>query len=223
MFIDNICFKSKNLYNYANYIIRQEYINNGEYLNYYVTSKSLKTHDTFRELGSNNGQMVLKVLDRNWKSFFEANKDYNKNPHKYLGKPRIPNYKDKNGRNIFVLDSNKVHLKDDYIYFSWKPMKQFNNLFRTKVGNGLKEIRFIPRGSNYIMEIVYEVEIDNSLKESKNIIGIDLGVNNFITISNNIGIKPIIINGGIIKSMNQYYNKKQAEIRSQLKKENGLN
>ena len=28
LFIDNMCLKSKNLYNYANYIIRQEFIKN---------------------------------------------------------------------------------------------------------------------------------------------------------------------------------------------------
>ncbi len=33
-FIDEYCFKSKNLYNYANYIIRQEFINNGKWIHY---------------------------------------------------------------------------------------------------------------------------------------------------------------------------------------------
>lgn len=221
--IDELCFKSKNLYNYANYTIRQEFINNGEYIKFYDMCKILKTSEPYRELGSNIGQAILRLLDKNWKSFFVANKDYKKNPHKYLGKPRIPKYKDKNGRNIFILDSNKVHLKDGYIYFSWKPMKQFNNLFKTKIPIKPKEIRFIPRGFNYIMEVVYEVEVSSEVLESKNIIGIDLGVNNFVTIGNNIGIKPIVVNGGAIKSMNQYYNKKQAEMRKELKLNNGLN
>ena len=33
-FIDEYCFKSKNLYNYANYIIRQEFINNDRWIKY---------------------------------------------------------------------------------------------------------------------------------------------------------------------------------------------
>lgn len=221
-----MCFKSKNLYNYANYAnytIRQEYILNKKYINYNTIAGLLKTSESYRNLESNNGQAVLKILDKNWKSFFVANKDYQSNPHKYLGKPRIPNYKDKNGRNIFVLDSNKVHLKDDYIYFSWKPMKQFNNLFRTKIESRPKEARFVPRGFDYVMEVVYEVEIPSEKTISQNIIGIDLGVNNFVTIGNNIGLKPIVVNGGVIKSMNQYYNKKQAEMRKELKLNNSLN
>ncbi|NNG68289.1 RNA-guided endonuclease TnpB family protein, partial [Caldanaerobacter subterraneus] len=40
------------------------------------------------------------------------------------------------------------------------------------------------------------------------------GLNNFVTLVNNIGIKPIVINGKVIKSINQYYNKKKAELMS---------
>ena len=32
--IDEYSFRSKNLYNYANYIIRQEFINNGKWIKY---------------------------------------------------------------------------------------------------------------------------------------------------------------------------------------------
>jgi len=67
------------------------------------------------------------------------------------------------------------------------------------------------------MEIVYEVKVSEVKPESKNVIGIDLGVNNFATITNNIGLKPIIINGKGIKSINQYYNKQKAKIQSELK------
>ncbi len=35
---DELAFKSKNLYNGANYIVRQEFINNGKYLNAFDTS-----------------------------------------------------------------------------------------------------------------------------------------------------------------------------------------
>ncbi len=45
-------------------------------------------------------------------------------------------------------------------------------------------------------------------------IAIDLGVRNIITIVNNNGLKPFIIKGGVVKSFNQYYNKKRARIQS---------
>ncbi len=43
---------------------------------------------------------------------------------------------------------------------------------------------------------------------------IDLGVRNLITTVNNNGFKPFVIKGGIVKSMNQYYNKERARIQS---------
>ena len=50
----------------------------------------LKTSEPYKELMSQSSQCTLQVLDRNWKSFFVAIKDYSKNPNKYLGKPKLP-------------------------------------------------------------------------------------------------------------------------------------
>jgi putative transposase len=50
------------------------------------------------------------------------------------------------------------------------------------------------------------------------IAGIDLGINNFATITNNIGAQPIIINGKGLKAVNQFYNKQRAAIQSELMK-----
>lgn len=85
--IKDYCIKSNNMYNYALYIVRQEFINNGNYLNYHDTQKLLKTSEPYKALMSQASQCVLQVLDRNWKSFFVAIKDYMNNPSKYLGRP----------------------------------------------------------------------------------------------------------------------------------------
>lgn len=72
---DDYCKRSKNLYNHANYIIRQEFIKNSNFLKYNVMAKLMKTEDSFKLFGSNSGQYTLKILERNWKSFFVAIKD----------------------------------------------------------------------------------------------------------------------------------------------------
>lgn len=215
--IDQLSFKSKNLYNHANYIIRQEFINNNKWIQYNKLFHLIKNSEHYKNIGSNVGQQTLKVLDKTWKSFFVSIKDWKKNPSKYLGRPKLPKYKDKNGRFFVGIDNIKVSIIDGYIRFSWKPLKVLNNRFRTNVNGKLMQLRFIPKGSCYVMEIVYEIEVPEYDSESKRIVGIDLGVNNFATISNNAGLKPFIINGKIIKSMNQYYNKKKAELQSDLK------
>ncbi|MGG4080178.1 transposase, partial [Geobacillus stearothermophilus] len=69
----------------------------------------------------------------------------------------------------------------------------------------------------------YKKEIPNMIRESNRVVGIDLGLNNFVTMVNNIGETPIVINGKGVKSINQYYNKQKAYFQSILKKQNGLN
>src|SRR5574344_3136245 len=96
-------------------------------------------------------------------------------------------------------------------------------MIKTKINGKHMQTRIIPRGGNYILEIVYEIEV-NDIKETEfsNIISIDLGVNNLVTIANNIGSRPIIINGKGIKSYNKYWNKQMAKYRSLSKTNNNL-
>lgn len=220
-FIDEMCFKSKNLYNYANYIIRQEFINNGNWIKYNQLFQLVKESEPYKDIGNNTGQGTLRVLDKNWKAFFKAIKDWKKNPSKYLGRPKIPKYKDKEGRFLLSLDSNKVKLKDGYVYFVWKPFKPYNNMFKTNAQERILQCRFIPRYRKYVMEIVYEIEVPDISETSDRVAAIDIGVDNFITMVNNIGENPIAVKGGVIKSINQFYNKQKANIQSELKKVNG--
>lgn len=218
--IDEYCFKSKNLYNYANYIIRQEFISNNNWIRYNKLFQIVKDSESYKELGSNVGQGTLRMLDKAWKGFFEGIKGWNKNPSKYLGRPKLPKYREKNGRYTLSLDSNKVKLKDDYVYFAWKPFKKFNHMFKTNAKERILQCRFIPRNGRYTMEIVYEIEVPDRSDISDRVAAIDIGVDNFITIVNNVGEKPIAIKGEVIKSINQFYNKSKAVIQSELKKSN---
>lgn len=76
----------------------------------------IKESESYKDLGSNVGQGTLRMLDKAWKSFFKAIKDWSKNSSKYLGRPKLPKYKPKDGRFVLSLDSNKIKLKDGYIY-----------------------------------------------------------------------------------------------------------
>jgi putative transposase len=219
--IDQFSYYSKNLYNYANYIIRQEFINNGKYIKYREMDKNLKVTEPYKQLMSQASQCTLQMLDRCWNSFFQGMKQYKKNPDKFLGRPKLPKYKKKDGRYPWILKNNQIHFKDGYLWFK---LRVFNGYkFKTHLTDNdrIISIRFIPRGYIYVLEIVYEKEIPAIEKtKSKRIISIDLGVNNFTTITNNIGKSPIIINGKGIKSINQFYNKRRAKIQSKLKKIN---
>ncbi|WP_240432180.1 RNA-guided endonuclease InsQ/TnpB family protein [[Bacillus] caldolyticus] len=108
-------------------------------------------------------------------------------------------------------------MKDGYIKFPKTDLK-----LKIKVTEGLQQVRIIPKGSVYVIEVVYKKEIPDMTHESNRVVGIDLGLDNFATMVNNIGETPIVINGKGIKSINQYYNKQKAYFQSILKKQNGL-
>lgn len=219
---DLLCFQSKNMYNLCNYTIRQVFIKDGVVKKYGDLNKELKHTDAFKELGSNSAQMVTKILCKNWKSFLVAVKDYAKNPEKYFAKPKIPKYLKKDGRFVCTLTNWQTQIHDGYLYFAFKRLKPFNNMFRTKVTGYHLSTRIVPKGGCYILEIVYKTEPQQMNLDKNRIISIDLGVNNFVTMVNNIGEKPIVINGKGIKSYNQYWNKKIAKYKSIAKTTNNL-
>lgn len=213
-----MCYHSKNLYNYANYIIRQEFINNKKYIQYMDMNRDLKSTIEYKNCMSQPANCVLRLLDKNWKSFFVAIKDWNKNKDKYLGIPRLPNYLNKDGRYLWMIPNNTCYINGEELHFRIRKMHDYN--WKCKNLGRLIQVRFIPKGTCYMMEIVYEVEIPDYEIKSKNVLSIDLGVNNLATMTNNIGLRPIIINGKGIKSINQYYNKQLAKEKSLLVKRN---
>lgn len=220
--VDEYCFRAKNVYNLANYIIRQEFINNGKWLRHTEMDKMLQRKDCYKQLGSQASQKVLQLLDKNWKSFVAAIKDWSAHKEKYLGKPKLPKYLKKSGRQILQLKNTQCSLNNGVFRISFKPFNGYTVKSNIPQNGKLQQCRFVPRGSDYMMEIVYQIEAPDQPLISSCIACIDLGINNFATITNNIGLQPIIIKGGVIKSINQYYNKRKAELQSELMNINKL-
>src|SRR5690349_23977511 len=101
--IDEAAFKSKNLYNAANYEYRQAFIHEGRYLTYYEVQKQMQSHEAYKALPAKVSQQILRVLDRNWKGFKEGLRAYCKDPSKFEERPRPPKYKHKTeGRNLLI-------------------------------------------------------------------------------------------------------------------------
>ena len=214
--IDKMCFNAKNLYNYANYIIRQEYVDNKRYIPYKELNANLKTHQQYKDCMSQPANCILRLLDKNWKSFFCSLKEYEKNPKKFLSRPQIPKYLKKNGRYNWIIPNNSCYFEGEELKFKVRKLQSVR--WKCRCVGRLIQVRFIPRGCVYVMEIVSEVEVPDTPIENKRIVGIDLGVNNLTTASNNIGERPFIINGRGLKSINQFYNKRRSELQSKLPK-----
>ncbi len=214
--IDNLAWRSKNLYNYANYLVRQSFINEGKYLNNAAIFNLVKQHESYVALPRKVSNQVLMVLHRNWKSFFEAQKAYNQDPSKFLGRPKLPKYKDKTkGRNLVIYELgaiSKLLLRKGIIKLS-----QTNIEFPTSAIN-VKEVRLIPKCGQYIIEVVYNKEAIAQHAVAGLVASIDIGLDNLAALtSNKLGFKPVLVNGRPLKSINQQYNKVKSCLQSQLK------
>lgn len=211
-FLDEVCFKSKNLYNAALYEIRQHFFNTKQFLNWFSVDKIFKEKKQvdYYALPCKVSQQTLKLLNQNFKSFFSLSKkkDYNR-------KKSIPKYLDKSkGRFVTVYTNqaiSKKELRNGIIQLSGTAFK-----IKTKVScNSINQVRIVPKNSYYKVEIIYEVEEIEELEDNGRYSAIDLGVNNLTTVSFNDS-KPFIINGKPLKSINQFYNKRKAELQSKL-------
>lgn len=70
-----------------------------------------------------------------------------------------------------------------------------------------REYRILPRNCCFYLELVYKVESVQADVDFDKVLGIDYGLNNWLTCVSNVGTS-FIVNGLRIKSQNQWYNKR---------------
>ncbi|KKM89488.1 hypothetical protein LCGC14_1248160 [marine sediment metagenome] len=211
-----LCHLAKNLFNLANYYVRQELFYLESWLRYHDLWYMLKNKTAYQQLPSQTAQQVLKLVDHNWKSFFRAMAEWKCHPEKFLNRPKPPKYKTKNGEYTLIFTNQQCHIREGYLYF---PKKTSLSPIKTRIQEPLHQVRIIPEGLYYLLEIIYEKQqVDLGLNKGR-IVGIDIGLNNIVTLVNNAGLQPAIIKGGVVKSVNQFYNKRIAHYRSKKDKQ----
>ena len=207
-----ICSKAKRLYNFVLYHHRQAYRKEIQKFGEYEMTGILAEFDQidYRSLPAKTSQGVVKQLYKNFQSFYSAMKDYKKNPNKYEKAPRPPYYKKK--QFIISFDYQQIKIKDGYVHF---PKQSNLSPIKTRHEN-IKQIRIIPQATCHVVEIVYNKNVIDKQLNKDNFVSIDLGINNLISTSNNVGQRPFLINGKIIKSYNQRFNKTKSNLQSLL-------
>ena len=213
--IDRAAFASKNLYNAANYELRQAFIFQGMRLSYPEMHQRMKRHEAYQALPAKVAQQVLMVLDRNWTAFFAALDTWKADPSQFLARPRLPGYKDKQkGRNLLVYTLQALSrpaLRNALVCPSMlgitMPTRQHN----------VQQVRIIPRIGFYVVEVIYQREPTSAAVNPALHAGVDIGLNNLAVLtSDKPGFVPRVVNGRPVKSINQFYNKRRAELQTQL-------
>ena len=223
--------KAKNLYNATLWYYRQSLYEHHkakeekrdpliEYPDYYKMERKFRDERqiNYFELPQKVSQQVLRDVQSDWTSFV-AHIVRNKalpdgHPDK---KDRInpPRYKYKDG---FA----RLRYTKQAISFKKYPGKVCPSGIDAALDippfinpYSIQQLIIEPDGADYIrITFIYKVDIVELLTDNGRIMGIDLGVNNLATCGTNFR-SGIIVNGRPLKSMNQFYNKRMAELRSE--------
>lgn len=211
--LQSFCHKAKNLYNHANYIVRNTFVTSNKWIRYAELDKLLRADEDYPDYKemptAQTAQQLLRLLDSNWKAFFSSIKDWKAHKDKYNGRPRLPKYLKKDRYQVLTLTNQNCKLKDGVLHFprvfegfTIKP--QFVNKANFV---SFQQVRLIPHKDRIVVELIYNISVDESKGNNNRFIGIDIGVNNLATICNNVGLPAFAINGRPLKSINQHYNK----------------
>jgi putative transposase len=107
--IDAAAFAAKNLYNLALFEVRQAFIFEHRYLGYATLFHLIKHTDAYTALPRKVSHDILRQLDKNWRAFFAACTAYRENPNAFVGRPKLPKYKDKTtGRFLLIYDKQAI-------------------------------------------------------------------------------------------------------------------
>lgn len=217
--LDKYAHLSNNIYNQALYRFRQAFFK-GKWLSYEKLDKSFKQSFNqkdcmlYRSMKSVHlAQQILKLVNQNMISWNKARKAYLKAPQKFTGKPKIPKYKSKGGKNIVIVDNQTAKLRANGIV-EIPVMDSLKIKLQHKETNKIQQVRVIPKNNTFVIEIVYKTNKVIDYKEDNGrYLTIDPGLDNAFTLASNVkGFKPVIINGRPLKSVNQYYNKQKARL-----------
>ena len=217
---------SLSIYDQALYYQRQAYFET-------KSKGKIKTHSNYElwdlvkkdnavldsKMDINIKQQIVKQVYNNWKSFIKSAISFKNKPSLFKGRPKMPNYLYKTKDwNIIYIDKTRFRKKNGETNSFCLPCSDYKVNIPKQIN--LKNIRQISVQKFYgkiKINIIYE---DKNIKQyeydSNSSIGIDIGVNNLMAITSNDKSFSYIVNGCPLKSINQFYNKKLSELKSEL-------
>ena len=157
-----MCQYSNNLYNVALYNIRQYYFQEKKFLRYEENYRVCKENENYSLLQAGVSQQTLKVVDRNFKSFFNLIKKAKSGDYRFRD-IKIPHYRKKGGMFNLILSTNAINIKDGFLII---PMsREFSKLhggrqikipFPVRLkGKTIKEVRICPIHNGIYFKIQY--------------------------------------------------------------------
>lgn len=222
-----LAYHAARLYNVGLYNVRQHYFNTGLYLKYEGNYHESNSNENYRMMVSDTAQLVLRLVDKNMKSFFALLKA--KQNGKYSFPVRLPRYRDKEGIMAFTVQGRSCRVQKDGTV-AVGLTKEFREMYNIPYKRmfftipkhirhvpEFKEMRFIPlhHGEEFKVEFVYdESYIKPEPVSGDGYMSIDMGVDNLMAcaVFSNGGSRQFLIDGRPLKNINRYYNKIKARL-----------
>ena len=164
-----------------NYFLNQrktEYLNNKKSLNYYDQAAELtqikKVNEWLKEINSQTLQYSLKCLDMAYQGFFNK-------------RTKFPNFKSKRNKNSFTIPQNVRY--DGTKLIVPKFLDGIEMIMERQIKGIIKHcnISKTPTGK-YFVSILTELQYE-PIQKTNQIVGIDLGIKDFLVLSNGTKIK----------------------------------
>ena len=223
---NELTFKAKNLYNAGLYQIRQSFFEreksenkkNHQVLSWIaLTSKFRKEKQVdMLALPSKVSTNILRMLGANMSSYYQLlSRFYDKSNTSVTHKPQLPRYLHKTkGRYVIEFNSQTISKKRGTNNEIILCLKDLHLMIPSKIEKP-QCVRIVPQSEAFVIEVIYDVK-ELPLKHTNNFAAIDLGIDNLASVTFSNGVNPLLINGQMIKSINQGYNRLIAKAQAKL-------
>jgi putative transposase len=216
--LEFVCGESTKLGNCGTYYSRQLYFKTGRIPTKYDLHRELAINPHYKALHSQVSQQCLTTIAESFKSFIGLLKGIKKGT--VTQKPKLPNYR-QGGLALITFPSQAVKLKAEGLRFPlgskvkvWFGIDAFYMPMPSNLDyKSIKEYRILPRNGCFYLELVYKVEPIKPSVGIDRVLGIDHGLNNWLTCVTNVGTS-FLVDGLHLKSLNQFYNKQVSNIKA---------
>ena len=165
-------------------------------------------------------QQAIKKCTKSWKSFFSTLKDYRVQPWKYTAKPHEPGYiRDKHTTACYTFQVCEFTQKNGKAYLTFTNCKEVLCIGRSDLYQGkFKQAEVLYRDGKYSVHVTMDngSSFPEAPEHPSRMMAMDPGCTNFMTVVTNTGMTPFILDGRRLKSINRLFNKKRAQLLSDL-------
>jgi putative transposase len=216
--LEFVCEESNKLANCGVYYARQLYFKTGKIPSKFDLHRLMKENIHFQSLYSHVAQQTLTSVAESFKSFMGLLRGIKKGA--VTQRPKLPGYR-KNSLKLVTFPRADVKLKPEGLRFplgskvkTWFGLDAFYLPMPSNLDySSINEIRILPRNGQFYAEFVYRIETVQADVDLSRALGIDPGLNNWLTCASNVGTS-LIVDGLHLKSLNQWYNKRVSTLKN---------